>query len=147
MGHSFAVNRIHIVFSTKNREKQIPAEVQPKLWAFLASIARARKIEVKTIGGTDDHVHMLLALPATMPLSKCVQELKAVSSKWMNEEGHSFAWQEGYGAFSVGGSQVDTVTQYIDRQQEHHAKHTFESEFLSLLQKHGVPYDPNYVLG
>jgi len=147
MGHSYAVNRVHIVFSTKDRCKQIPPDLQPRLWAFLASIARTRKIEVKTIGGTDDHVHMLLAIPATVALSKCVQELKAVSSKWMRDEGHPFGWQEGYAAFSVGGSQVDTIAHYIDHQQEHHAKHTFESEFLTLLQKHGVEYDPKYVLG
>lgn len=147
MGHSFAVNRVHIVFSTKDRRKQIPSELQPRLWAFLASIARTRKIEVNAVGGTDDHVHMLVTVPATVPSAKCIQELKAVSSKWMRDEGHRFTWQEGYAAFSVGGSQVDTIKHYIDHQQEHHAKHTFESEFLSLLQKHGVQYDPKYVLG
>lgn len=147
MGHSFAVNRVHVVFSTKDPCKQIPPDVQPKLWAFLASIARTRKIEVQIVGGTDDHVHMLVTIPATVALAKCVQELKAVSSKWMRDEGHAFGWQEGYVAFSVSGSQVDTIKHYIDHQQEHHAKHSFESEFLTLLQKHGVQYDPKYVLG
>jgi putative transposase len=147
MGHSFAVNRVHIVFSTKERRKQIPEGVQPKLWGFIASIAHSRQIEVKAVGGTDDHVHLLVSVPAAVSLAKCIQELKAISSKWMRDEGHDFTWQEGYAAFSVGGSQVDTIVQYIDHQREHHAKHTFQSEFLTLLDKHGVAYDPKYVLG
>lgn len=100
------------------------------------------------IGGTENHVHVLLSLPATMPLAKAMQLLKGGSSKWMNDTGaDGFAWQEGYGAFTVGISQqVDTV-RYINTQAEHHRSRNFDAEFLAFLKKHGIDYDPKYVFG
>jgi putative transposase len=91
---------------------------------------------------------MLLELPGTVTISKAVQTIKANSSKWLNETNvKSFAWQEGYAAFSVSASNVDAVVHYIDNQREHHKKQAFEEEFLELLRKHGVDYDPKYVFG
>lgn len=90
---------------------------------------------------------MLIAVPAKRALSEVIRDLKANSSRWMSENGPAFSWQEGFGAFSVSPSQVPTVKQYIRGQAEHHRKRTFEEEFLLLLKKSGVPYDPQYVFG
>jgi len=148
VSHSFVANAVHVVFSTKKRLNIIPAHRQKKLWGYMASIARHRTIDVFTVGGTENHVHLLLAVPASMALAKAVQSVKAISSKWMRETGQSgFGWQEGYGAFSVSRSQLGAVVEYINNQQEHHRKHTFEAEFLSLLKKHGIAYDLKYVFG
>jgi putative transposase len=150
MSHSYSSNRIHLVFSTKRREKGLPDEFQPKLWAYMAGIARNNKFKAIQVGGFSDHVHALLLLPAVLPLAKAVQLLKGNSSKWINETkaaGADFAWQEGYGAFSVGASQTQAVVRYIRNQAAHHAKRSFEDEFVALLKKYEVSYDPQYVFG
>jgi REP element-mobilizing transposase RayT len=90
---------------------------------------------------------LLIALPASMPLAKAMQVLKANSSRWLGEHEGDFAWQEGYGAFSISASNVEAVKYYIQHQPEHHAKHSFEDEFVSLLKKSSVGYDPEFVFG
>jgi len=101
-----------------------------------------------SVGGTEDHVHILLSLHAAMPLAKAVQLLKDSSSRWMNEnQAKGFAWQEGYGAFTLGVSQKSRTIDYIKRQAEHHRKRSFEEEFLAFLKKHAIDYDPKYVWG
>ena len=100
------------------------------------------------IGGVDDHVHVLLGLPATMPVSKALQLIKGGSSKWVHEmfpEHRLFQWQEKYGAFSVSVSQLDRIRSYIRNQEEHHRKSSFEDEFLTLLKRHRVVFDERYV--
>ena len=100
------------------------------------------------IGGTKDHVHTLLSLPATMDVAKAVQLIKGGSSKWVHDNfrGHrKFAWQDGYGAFSVSASQLDRAIAYINGQKEHHRKRTFQEEFIDFLDRHGVEYDRRYV--
>lgn len=100
------------------------------------------------IGGVEDHVHLLLSLPATMPIAKAMQLIKGGSSKWVHEtfpEQRLFAWQVKYGAFSVSASQLDTVVRYIQGQEEHHRKQTFKEEFVTLLVKHGIEYDERYL--
>ncbi len=100
------------------------------------------------IGGVEDHVHILLSLPATIPVSKAMQLIKGGSSKWIHEtfpDQRLFSWQEEYGAFSVSVSQLDKTIAYIRRQPEHHRKVTFQEEFLLLLKKHGVEYDERYL--
>lgn len=92
-------------------------------------------------------MHALLLLPPNIPLSKAVRFLKGSSSKWLNENGGSFAWQEGYGAFSVSASQTGDVIRYIKNQAAHHASRSFEQEFLEFLKKYGIAYDPAHVLG
>ena len=99
------------------------------------------------IGGTENHVHMLLHLPPKIALAKAVILLKANSSKWMGEQGIKFSWQEGYGAFSVSVSNLDRVIRYIQDQETHHRKTSFEDEYRALLRKHGVEFDPKYVFG
>jgi len=100
------------------------------------------------IGGTADHVRALRSLPATSSLAKAVQLIKGGSSKWIHDTFHEhrkFAWQEGYGAFSVSSSQADKTIAYIQRQKEHHRKRSFQDEFIDLLDKHGIEYDRRYV--
>lgn len=150
MSHTYSSNRIHVIFSTKDRQKTLSQELQPKLWAYMAGIAQNQSFEAMIVGGVEDHVHALLILPPTLPLAKAVQYLKGSSSKWINdnrEMDSRFAWQEGYGAFSVSASQTRDVVDYIRDQREHHAKKSFEEEFVAFLKKYGVEYDPAYVLG
>ena len=147
MAHTYNANFVHLIFSTKNRRETIPPELQEQLWAYILGTANNLKIKTLAVGGTANHVHLLLGLPPTMPLSEAIQKLKANSSRWLGEHGIVFQWQEGYGAFSVSTSQLDQVTTYIRNQREHHKKMTFEEEFLALLKKAGVSYDPKHVLG
>jgi len=150
MSHTYCSNRVHVIFSTKKREKNLSEDFQPKLWAYMVGIAHNQGFEAMIIGGVEDHIHALLVLPPSLPLAKAVQFLKGSSSKWINETGAAgarFAWQEGYGAFSVSASQTSDVVDYIRGQREHHAKKSFEEEFVAFLKKYRVEYDPSYVLG
>lgn len=150
MSHSYSSNRIHLIFSTRGREKRITQNMQPKLWPYMAGIARNHGFEAIKVGGVADHVHALLLLPPAVPLAKAVQILKSCSSKWLNDTGlagRNFAWQEGYGAFSISASNTEEVIHYISNQVSHHAKRDFEEEFLEFLKKYGVDYDPVHVLG
>jgi putative transposase len=147
LSHSYSQNHVHLVFSTKNRLKIIPEPFQSRLWAYLAAVCRNNDMLAFAVGGTNDHVHLLFRLPSTMALATAAKLLKTNSSKWMNEKGMKFQWQEGYGAFSVSSSIVSTVIKYIDNQEAHHRKISFEDEFIALLKKHGVKFDPKYVLG
>lgn len=147
MSHTYSSNRVHVIFSTKDRMAALSEQLQPKLWAYMAGIAKRQGFQTIVIGGMPDHVHVLLFLPPVIPLAKAIQFLKGSSSKWLHEKGVNFSWQEGYGAFSVSASQTPKVIAYIKNQAAHHAKRTFEQEFLELLRKYRVPYDPKYVLG
>jgi REP element-mobilizing transposase RayT len=147
MAHTYPNILVHCVFSTKNRVNSIPDELQEKLSIYLVGIGKGHNIPVLCAGGTRNHVHLMIALPATVPLAKAVQVLKANSSRWLRQHGFDFAWQDGYGAFSVSSSNADAVRHYIDHQDEHHSKHSFEDEFVSLLRKCNVAYDPQFVFG
>ena len=147
MAHTYANVLIHCVFSTKLRRDSIPDDLREKLAMYFVGIGKSHDIRVLCAGGTANHSHLLFLLPATVPLAKAVQILKANSSRWLGEHGFDFAWQEGYGAFSVSASNVEAVRDYIEHQEEHHAKHSFEDEFVSLLRKSGVEYDPAFVFG
>jgi putative transposase len=147
MPHSYATNYLHIVFSTKDRRDLISKETQPKLWAYFAGVAKNIHSFTRIAGGTSNHVHILLHLPSDLPLAKAVLLLKSNSSKWMNTHTPLFAWQEGYAAFSVSASNLNRVSQYIQNQEAHHRKITFENEFLALLRKHRVSFDPKFVFG
>ncbi|MFT4586204.1 MAG: putative transposase [Candidatus Binatia bacterium] len=145
---SYISSYFHCVFSTKDRRPIIDADLRERLWPFLGGIARQNKMRALEIGGVEDHVHLLLSLPATMPIAKAMQLIKGGSSKWVHEtfpEQRLFAWQVKYGAFSVSASQLDTVVRYIQGQEEHHRKQTFKEEFVTLLVKHGIEYDERYL--
>jgi putative transposase len=147
MPHTYSTNLLHCVFSTKERADLIPHDAQEDLHAYLFGTAKNLGIEIMAIGGTTNHIHILMALPPKHPLSYAVRDLKANSSRWMRERGLSFSWQEGFGAFSVSPSQSPIVKKYIRNQAAHHQKRNFEEEFLLLLKKSGIDYDPRYVFG
>ena len=148
MLHTYVSGLIHCVFSTKLRRNLIKPELQSDLWSFLGGIARKNGCKALIVGGTENHVHILLSLPADMPLAKAMQLIKGASSRWMNEtHTKNFAWQEGYGAFTVGISQKGDTIAYIQSQPEHHRKRSFEEEFIAFLKKHHVEYDPRHVWG
>ena len=150
MSHTFVNALLHCVFSTKGRRRLITADLQERLWPFLGGIAREQGFKALAIGGVEDHVHLLLSLPATLPIAKAIQLVKGTSSKWVHDtfpKHRDFAWQEGYGAFSVGISQVDATIKYIRSQAEHHRKTTFQEEFRMFLKRHGIEYDERYVWG
>ncbi len=147
MGHSYVQNLVHCVYSTEGRRNLIKPELQGPLWAFKGSIAKQKDIHLISAGGTANHAHILIALHASLTLAKALQIIKAYSSRWMAEQGVNFKWQEGYGAFSVSPSQLQTVVNYIRNQAKHHARRSFEEEFLFLLRSSGVDYDPRYVFG
>jgi REP element-mobilizing transposase RayT len=125
----------------------IAKEWQPRMWAYLGGICKNYEMVPVAVGGTQNHVHILLHLPPKLALAKAVALLKANSSKWMSEQTGNFSWQEGYGAFSVSASNLDQVVRYIENQEAHHRKTSFEDEFRALLQKHGGDYDPKFVFG
>jgi putative transposase len=139
----------HCIFSTKERRKSIAPEVQDRLWSYMGGIAREHRMKALAVGGTADHVHMLLSLPSTVNIAEAMQAIKGGSSHWLHEECglRLFAWQEGYGAFSVGASQVGASIAYIAAQEEHHRKRDFQAEFVAFLNKNGVDYDSRYVWG
>jgi putative transposase len=150
MAHSYISSLYHVVFSTKERRKQIDADLQSRLWPYLGGIAREHDLKALAVGGVEDHVHLLLSLPSTLAVAKALQLQKGGSSKWIHDEFPThgdFAWQEGYGAFSIGVSQVDDTVRYIADQAEHHHTKSFQEEFLAFLERHGFEYDPRYVWG
>jgi len=145
---SYVSAYFHCVFSTKERRRLITPELQERLWPFLGGIARENGMRAMIIGGVENHVHLLLALPATMPVAKAMQLIKGGSSKWVHEtfpEHQEFRWQEKYGAFTVSVSQLDTITAYIENQREHHRSKDFQEEFLALLKRHRIEYDERYL--
>ena len=147
MAHTYPNILVHCVFSTKERRDLIPNELSEKLPGYFVGIGKNHDIPVLAAGGTANHVYLLIALPAIIPLAKATQLFKANSSRWIGEHGIDFAWQQGYGAFSVSASNRDAVIHYVEHQPEHHSKHSFEDEFVSLLRRSGVDYDPQFVFG
>ena len=147
MSHTYSQNVVHVVFSTRERRKSIPAEFRPKVWAYAAGICKKHGIFVHAIGGMEDHVHLLIQIPPSLALAKAVAAIKANSARWANEGANKIEWQEGYGAFSVSVSNVPTVVRYIQSQEARHRKMSFADEFRALLKKHRVEYDPRFVLG
>jgi REP element-mobilizing transposase RayT len=134
MPHSYISSIFHVVFSTKQRTHLVPADHQTRLWNYLAGITRNHGMHVLAVGGTSNHVHLLIVLPAEMALADAVRTLKANSSRLMREDSPSFAWQQGYGAFSVSPSHLERVKHYIANQPAHHRTRSFQQEFLAMLQ-------------
>ena len=150
MAHTFVSIYVHATFSTKNREKIIDENLQERLWHYMSGIAHVNKFKAIAVGGTEDHVHLLLSLLATISVSKAMQLIKAGSSKWIHEnfpDKSEFTWQEGYAAFSVGISKVDKTVAYIKQQAEHHRKIGFQEEYLLFLKEHVIEYDERYIWG
>lgn len=139
MNHTRVSLRVHCIFSTKDRANMIPLDLQDRAWAFIGGIARRCGMTAVAVGGTSDHVHILLLLPATITLAAAVQKIKANSSRWLHEQtGRPFMWQEGYAAFSVSISQTDATVNYILQQKEHHQRRGFGEEIARILARHGM---------
>jgi putative transposase len=139
---------IHVVFSTKNRKRLIEVDWQDELFAYMGATAREHKAIVVCSGGVEDHVHMLIKIHPAFAISATIQLIKANASRWINNEvlmRSSFEWQRGYGAFSVSQSQAQKVMHYIHNQREHHRKQAFCDEYLEILRRHKIDYDPRFV--
>jgi putative transposase len=145
MARSYVLNYVHCVFSTKQRTQLI--RDPESLWAYVRGIARNCKFDLLTIGGTDNHVHILLSLPGNRNLADVMRDIKANSSRHMRELGVRFAWQDGYAGISVSPSQINAVKRYIANQEEHHRKRGFEDELVMLLERAGVRFERAEVLG
>lgn len=139
---------IHVVFSTKHRAPLLGAEIRQELHPYLVGIVRNNGCHSLQVGGVEDHVHLLVALSRTISIAQLVEHLKTGSSKWLKTKGPAlsdFSWQSGYGVFSVGASQADTVVRYIQHQEEHHHKTTFQEEFRKIVEEAGIELDERYV--
>ncbi len=139
---------VHVVFSTKNRVHLITREIEPDLYAYIGGIARKKESRLLAAGGAADHVHLLISQSKNVALSPLVAELKKSSSAWIKTKGKEFArfyWQDGYGGFSIGKSQIPSLKTYFARQKEHHRKRTFQEEFIEFLDKYEVEYDLRYL--
>ena len=148
MAQSLSKILLHLVFSTKRRRAAIPPDLAKDLHAYLAGACRALGSEAYRVGGTKDHVHIACTLPRTMTVSKLLEEIKKTSSAWFEGHDarcHGFSWQAGYGAFSLGQSQLASLIHYIDSQHEHHSTRSFREELLELLQRYEVDYDERYL--
>jgi putative transposase len=148
MGSTFSCLNIHSVFSTKKRASVLTPDIRERLWPYMAGIAKQNGILPKCIGGVADHVHLLLGLPTTMAIAKAIQLIKAGSSGWIHNtfpELRNFAWQQGYGAFSIGVAELPETIHYIERQVEHHRARTFKEEYLAFLKRHGGNLDEKYL--
>jgi putative transposase len=148
MGNTYTALHFHFVFSTKNRRPWISHNIEERVWNYLGGVARENGMKPILTGGMPDHIHMALGLPSTLAVSKAVQQIKGASSKWIKEtfpRFDEFAWQDGYGAFSVSKSVLPTVVSYIERQPDHHHRATFQEEFVTLLKLHEIEYEEKYL--
>jgi REP element-mobilizing transposase RayT len=148
MPQSLAFVLVHVIFSTKDRAQVLDSSVRPALYAYLATVARNAKCECHRVGGVADHVHLAVRLSRTTNIADLVENLKSSSSKWLKTQSpglSKFGWQRGYGAFSVGPADLSSLSKYIDAQETHHRKQSFQDEFRAFLKKYGVECDERYL--
>jgi putative transposase len=148
MPQSLSLTIIHLVFSTKDRMPLLTPEILPDLHAYLATVARHNDGECYRVGGVADHVHLAVRLSRTQTIADLVSELKTSSSRWLKDKSPAlskFAWQRGYGNFSVGPRDLDPLIAYIDGQEEHHRTRTFQEEYRNFLRHYGIEFDERYV--
>jgi putative transposase len=148
MPSTWTQNFYHAVYSTKDRVELITPDIEPRLYAFVGGILKDLGCVLYEINGMPDHLHALIRYPAALSHSDMLRHMKARSTKWLHESFphlSEFAWQEGYGGFTVSKSEAPRVGRYIARQKEHHKRMTFKEEFLELLRLHGIEYDEDEV--
>jgi REP element-mobilizing transposase RayT len=148
MANTYTQIYIQVVFAVEGRQSLLAPEHNDELQKYITGIVSAREQKMLAINNVPDHLHMLIALRPDAPLSDLVRDVKAGSSKFINERRWvigRFSWQEGFGAFSYSRSHLGAVIRYIAKQQEHHAVRTFRAEYLELLNRFGVEYDPQYI--
>ena len=139
---------VHVIFSTKNREPYITPEIEPELFAYMGGILKNHECRLLDAGGTADHIHLLISQSKNASLSSLMKDVKKDSSSWIKTKGDSFRnfhWQDGYGAFSVGNSEVERLKNYVATQKEHHRKRSFQEELIMLLEECGIEYDERYL--
>jgi len=149
MGNSYISCNIHCVFSTKNHQKWLNPEMREQLFPYQGGIARDRGFKLIKSGGVEDHIHLLISLPSTLTIAQAIQYLKGGSSKWIHDKFPNmkdFSWQEGYGAFTIGISQLENTIVYINKQVEHHKKKTYREELIEILNLHGIQFEEKYLL-
>ena len=150
MANTFTSLHYHVIFSTKNREPWIHQEIEQRVWSYIGGIARENDMKALLVGGIENHVHLLLGIPAVLSVSKALQLIKRGSSGWMKENLPAmgeFAWQDGYAALTVSKSLVSEIEEYIRNQREHHRVKTFEEEYRAFLDRHEIDYEEEYVFG
>ncbi|HPU31134.1 MAG TPA: IS200/IS605 family transposase [Phycisphaerae bacterium] len=148
MPGAYARILFHVTFSTKGRARLITPDLQSRLYPYIGGIIREEKGVLYEIGGIGNHVHLLFSWRTEPSIATLIRRLKAGSSQWVHQTFpgmRTFAWQEGYGVFSVSQSQMPAVQQYIQNQVAHHKERTFEEEFLALLKAHKIEYDERYI--
>ena len=148
MSQSLSLIIVHIIFSTKDRFPCLAPSIRTPLHAYLATVARNTKCESYRVGGIGEHVHLAVRLSRTISIAELVEELKTSSSKWLKTqrpELRRFAWQRGYGAFSVARSELKDLTAYISNQEKHHRVRAFQEEYRAFMKEYEVPYDERYV--
>jgi putative transposase len=148
MPQSLSYLLIHIVFSTKDRAPTLLPLIRPALYAYLATVARNEECECYRIGGIADHLHIAVRISRTTAVAHLVEKLKTSSSKWLKTQTPAlsdFSWQRGYGAFSVGPGDLNSLIAYIDSQEEHHRNRSYQEEYRALLHKYGVDFDERYI--
>jgi putative transposase len=148
MANTYTKIYLHIVFSVRGRQNLIQKNWQDELHKYICGAVSGQGEKVYAIGGMPDHIHLLISIKPTITISDLVREIKANSSKWINQKGWvhgKFQWQEGFGAFSYAESQLDHVIAYINNQEQHHSKKTFQNEYVELLHKYNVEYDDHYL--
>ena len=148
MANTYTQIYIHVVFAVEGRHNLIKPEHNDELQKYITGIVSAQKQKLIAINNMPDHMHVLLGIKPDIALSDLVRDMKAGSSKFINEKRWvmgRFSWQEGFGAFSYSRSQLGTVIRYIENQQRHHAKKSFREEYVELLEKFNVDYDPRYI--
>ena len=148
MAHTYTSLLTHVIFSTKNRVPALAPDMCEEVEKYICGVAKNLGITTIAINSVADHAHMLVKIPASLSVADAVGKLKSNSSRFIHEEWRDqprFDWQAGYGAFSVARSGVENLVRYIDHQEEHHRKRTFQEEYLDFLTKYEIPYDPRYV--
>ena len=148
MSQSLSAILVHLVFSTKNREPFITPAIETELYPYMAKVLRELKSPSLAIDGASDHIHMLFSLARVITIADLVEEVKTSSSKWIKTKGREFRnfhWQRGYGAFSIGQSNVTALKRYIRGQKHHHRRITFQDEYRKFLKAYGINYDERFV--
>ena len=149
MGHTYASVHLHVVFGTRERQRTIGAQWRQRLYEYMAGVARKEFGRAISVGGADDHVHGLLSVGTDISIGEAMSKWKSLSSGWVHKTFPAvsdFGWQTGYGVFSVSRSSVEKVTRYIEDQEKHHKRQTFQEELAALLDRHGIAYDPAHLL-
>jgi putative transposase len=148
MANTYSRLYVHVVFAVRGRYNLISKSWRSKLYKYITGIVKAKKQKLMIINGVENHVHILLGIQPDIRLSELVRDIKANSARWINEHRYAvprFEWQEGFGAFSVNPADHKQLIRYIERQEEHHQKHTFKEEYMDFLKDHDIEFVPEYI--